>query len=246
MRRRLTWPPEAEDLFKAQATGLLRITDAGLVGGVTLAASFDIPGIEFGADLKSYFGINTTATEQEIATVGIPVEINPILAPQSAIVFIEGTLQAGGLNVYGKFSLEVNSQSIQLMVAAGIDLFSLGRVAVSGKAGIFYGDRPGLELSANLSVDANLGVPGIFDVGGDLRLEINSREGSQKFEIALENARVKLLKVLEATGSGRILIQDDYFRVEGNFHGSLFSIVTVDVNGSSTAAAISNCTSAPV
>ncbi|TVP98792.1 MAG: hypothetical protein EA381_11745 [Planctomycetaceae bacterium] len=222
--------PGAGSFLSAQATGVINVTEAGLYGGVVLAANFNIPGITLTAGVSSYFGINTTSTTRTL-TADIPQAFNPVLQPRSAIIFVEGTLSAGGLEINGMFSLEISSESIQMMVNAGIDFFNLGKVSVSGRAGIFYGDRPGIEFDTKLSVNADFGFDGIFDIGGDLRLQINSRAGTQKFEIALENARVKLLHVVEATGSGRIVVQDDYFRIEGNFRGSLLSVITAEFRG---------------
>ncbi len=87
--------PAVDNLFSAQATGLLRITDQGLVGGIAIAADFSIPGIQLGANLNSYIGVNTTATPENLNSFQVPDGVSQILAPRSAIVYISGTLTAG-------------------------------------------------------------------------------------------------------------------------------------------------------
>jgi Ca2+-binding RTX toxin-like protein len=232
--------PGAENLLNGAATGVLRITDAGLVGYLGVQTKIAIPGIDLNANGLAYLGINTTA-KAETLNFSLPRLTNPVLPARSGLVYIDANLNAGGFSIGGTFTLSAGSKAIEISVDAETKLFDLGGIRVTGKAGVYYGLAPsqnGFTLDAALSLGNNgtIGVPGLFTVGGNLSLKIDSRAASPRFEVAIDNASVNLLSVIEFTGSAKIEVATDmtntpYFRIQGAFSGNLFDVITVSASG---------------
>ncbi|MFO0937166.1 MAG: PKD domain-containing protein [Gemmataceae bacterium] len=225
--------PGAENLFRSVATGQLLVSQAGMVGALTINSGVNlaIPGLPVSAGMQAVIGVNTTG--QAVSVPSIPSVFNQTLPARSGMLLVNGTLNAGGFQLHGRFGITVSGESLQMMVDAGLDIFNLANVHVSATAVINYGANPGLVLDATLGAGLKLAAPGFtfFEIGADLKLSIDSRINNKKFEIAVQNARVNLLSVFEATGSGRIISTGDYFRVEGSFSGSLLGIIRTNASG---------------
>ena len=124
---------------------------------------------------------------------------------------------------------------------AGLKLFNFDAVRVFGTAGIYYGPvaaQRGLVLDTGLTLGSGntLSIDGLFEVGGNLHLRVNTRPASPRVEVAIENARVSILKAIEVEGAARILVATDllgkpYLRIEGAFSGRLLGLVEIKASG---------------
>jgi 6-phosphogluconolactonase (cycloisomerase 2 family) len=230
--------PGAEDLLSGATTGLLRITPAGLVGALGVQTQVNIPGIDLHASRLAYFGINTTDAPATM-NFQLPRLVNPVIAPKTGLVYIDGSLEASGFEIGGMFTVSAGSQAVEVALDADMNVFDIAHVGVTGKAGIYYGSDPsqnGLVLDTRLSLNSDFGVENLFEVGGDLRLHIDSRPSTASFEIAIERAHVSILRAIEFDGAARIVAARDatgaaYLRIEGAFSGKLLDIVQISASG---------------
>ncbi|MFO0937119.1 MAG: beta-propeller fold lactonase family protein [Gemmataceae bacterium] len=229
--------PGAGDIVQGEATGTLSITEDGFYGNLGIGITLTIPDVSMNA--LAYIGINTTDKQQ---TLNFENEnfADPVIPSESAQIYLQGELNVGGLALNGSFGLFVSAESIELEVDASLKFFEIDALSVQGTAAIYYGlsedSQNGFVLSAELSLGDNgsFGEPGIFEIGGTLNLDIDTRPASSKVQIQLSDAYVSILDALEVEGSALISYvggTEQYFRVEGSFSGNLFDVITIDMSG---------------
>ncbi len=231
--------PAAGGVLNAEVTGLLRVTPTGMYGALGLQARFAIPGVTVTA--AAYLGVNTTG-EDHTLNFQNPKLIDRTILARSGEIDLGGSLVIGPLSLDGHFRLLVGATALQLEIDAGFQFFNVDLLRVQALASIYYG-RPagqnGLAIDAAVTIGGGgrFGVPGLFEIGGDLRLKLDTRSQQERFDLALTNGQLSLLGVLDVAGSGRVVIARNpdngqaYYRLEGDFRGSLFDIITASASG---------------
>jgi hypothetical protein len=223
--------PGAEELLNTEASGLLRITKEELVGAIGLQSAFDIPGVNLNADVEAFVGINTTTRAASLQFQNANLPDREIL-PQSTEIYVGGTLEMGGFDLEGSFRMLVSSQALQLEVDAYVGFFDVEAAHATGTAAIYYNQpsgQNGLVLDAVLTVgesDKLFGIPHVLEVGGTLRLYLDTRAASTQLEIQIADATVEVLEVLDLEGSASIAAGreggESFFTLAGAFEASLF------------------------
>ncbi|WP_435018629.1 PKD domain-containing protein [Tundrisphaera sp. TA3] len=236
--------PYAGNILDSEVTGVLSFGPGGFFGGLGVQTKLTLPGnnIGFGADTVTYFGINTTSQKQRLNFTAGNFS-SPEIAPRSGAIYAAGSLQLGELSVGGSFQLLVGAASISLAVDGQISIAKIPALTVSGTASIFYGlpsNWNGFVLDTALSLGngGTIGVPGLFEVGGSLRLKIDTRPATYMVQIQVNNASVKVLNAFSLGGSVNIVFardnatQQPYFSVAGNLSGNFLNVLTVSASGS--------------
>ncbi len=238
----------AEGLFAAELAGVLKIDGNGLVGALGLRVAAALPinvtGVDINGNLTIYMGINTTPTAGTLVFQNPNVSGQSLasrtIQPQSVEVYVKGGLKLGGFAVDGSFRLFAGAQAVGLDVDANLTLFDLNALSVTGSAAIYYGGpvaQRGLVINAAVTLGngQTFGVPGLFEVGGTLRLNVDTRPATVFAQVAITNLRVSLLDAIEFRGAASVVVGLDntvpFFRVAGSFSADLFGAFAVNAAG---------------
>ncbi|MBX9623732.1 MAG: hypothetical protein K2X82_07945, partial [Gemmataceae bacterium] len=228
------------NLFDARMSGLLTIDGTGLIGALAVTAgaqapSLGVPGTSAAGSLTFYMGINTT---QNNGTISVGSWTRPILK-QSAEVYVAGSLALGGFEVDGSFRLFAGATAAGLEVDGKLSLFDLDIFTVRGDAAIYFPGAPGgagLVINASVIVGngGKIGVKDLFEIGGSLTLQLDTRAGGYA-KVAANNLTITLLDAIEFRGSASITVvaggDDPYTKLEGSFSADLFGAFSVRASG---------------
>ncbi len=233
--------PGAGSILNAEASGVLSIDSNGFFGGLGIQSSLSLPGIGFSGDTKTYLGINTTA-QSHVIPFSVGKFVSPTIAARSGAIYVGGSIQFGALKVDGSFQLMAGAQAINLDVDGKISFAGIPALSVTGSAAIYYGmasNQNGLVLHAGLTLGdgGTIGVPGVFEIGGSLQLNVDTRPASYLVQVQVNNASVKVLNAITFAGSANIIFAKDvstqqpYFSVSANLSANFLNVMTVSAYG---------------
>lgn len=228
--------PGAENIFSANAQGLLRISEPGIVGAITLDADFDIPGVDVEGDV--FFAVNTTDVDESVTLVATDGGTSQRDLPARSIeALVRGSLDVLDFELDGEFRLFTEGTDLKLSVDAGLEVFDLVDVRINEVATIATGVDARFDLSGlmNNGVDVEFGEPGVFETKAKLLLNVDTARNVA--EIRIDNLELELLGTISLDGRGKISAHRDvvtgesYLRLDGDLQGDFFGIAGFDVDG---------------
>ncbi|WP_422931570.1 PKD domain-containing protein [Singulisphaera sp. PoT] len=234
--------PGAGRILDAEATGVLNIGPDGFFGALGFETQLSLPGTSTNfANATFAIGLNTTSQPQTL-DFSDPKLVDQTIAAHTGQVYAAGSLAFGGLSIAGHFELLVGAQSLQLEVDGNISVANVPALHVAGTATLYYGQansaNNGLVFHVGLGLGdgGTIGVAGVFEVGGTLTLDVDTRASSYNVHIKVDNASLNLLDVFTLNGSadvafGRVNNQPT-FDISGSFSGNLFNVFNVNGSGS--------------
>ena len=147
------------------------------------------------------------------------------LEPRSFQIHVAGYLELlNSFKLQGQFMLRNDDEVIAVHMDAKFEAFGVSLLYVNGDAAIVKQGDVGFVANVVATMQSPIELEGIFELGADFRLKINTRggTGSDAFDYGLERGSyfvsfvgdMKLLSVIEMHGSGFIEYSDGLFRME--------------------------------
>ncbi|MCC5834415.1 MAG: hypothetical protein JJU20_06760, partial [Opitutales bacterium] len=206
----------------------------GIFASLELAGdeSKTLSGAGFNLNAKFRLELNLTDSTQTVSRpeldddgelTGDTVDVD--LEPGTVQIFGAGELGLSGLvEISGSFILTLSGSSTELELNGATEI--LGQTfQVQGGAAIYGGSNGGIALVLAMSVSGSGGLSGVgFDLEGDFSLEINTSSSqrslagstlsSQSLRVAVENAELELLGLVELSGEVQLHILSSGFRLD--------------------------------
>jgi len=228
--------PGADNIFSANAQGLLRISEPGIVGAITLDADFDIPGVDVTGDV--FLAVNTTDTNEQVTLTATDGSTSSRQLPARSIeAVVRGSVEVLDFELDGEFRLFTEGTDLKLGVDAGLEFFDLPSVRINETAIIATGVNPGFDLAGamNDGLEVEFGQPGVFEARAKLRLEIDTlRDVAQ---IRVDDLELDLLRSITLGGDGKVSAHRDvvtgesFLRLTGNLDAEFFNLVNFRATG---------------
>ena len=232
-------------------SGDLRISDAGIVGGLALGGQLTLgPLTIVGAFTLE---VNSTTSQQTVQRfvfdsgtetfavdgAGTPITQSVAVAAGTVRLFAFAKIKlAGSFRLEGSVTFENTPTHVALDVDMSMQFFSV-QLRVVGAARIVKTGSTGLVLNLGATLSASaFGVSGIFDFSADLRLQLNTCGGTgsdtndlgvprQTFRVEVTNATLTLLGFITLNGSGFVQFSQGVFSMQVSLSGNFLNLVTM-------------------
>ncbi|MCY2990036.1 MAG: hypothetical protein NTY19_19505, partial [Planctomycetota bacterium] len=233
---------------QVDASGTLRVTNAGVVGALQLGGRFELGPLQIYGAMQ--LELNTTGSDQTIQryqydfpshTVSTtPVDVT--LAPDTLRIFVGGVMSVSGFNLQGTFELLNNPNVISVSFDASFNAFDVLRLHAGGAVSIVKGANPGLVMNMGASLESGfLGIDGVFDMNTSFQLLVNTRGGggSDAYDLGVQrgltriavSGELTLLGALSMQGGGYIESVGGVFRLQIGMSTSFFGLASLNASG---------------